>query len=462
MRGQTILFGIFCWMLLISKISASVLYVNLNSTNPVAPFTDWNTAATNIQDAVDVANDGDQIFVTNGVYNSSARLSSDGTTNCVVITNAITLQSINGPSETIIHGGNTNRCVYLADGAILSGFTLTRGNAYSGGGLRGSGNSLAINCLIISNSALAGGGGALLATLTNCTLAKNTTPNSGGAAWSSTLINCIITNNTGGDGGGVNNCILKNCLISENIGGSGGGASYSTLYNCTVVANSSSTLGAANMCTLVNSIIYYNNCKFYGDYYQSRLTNCCTPYASVNNSIGNPPAFVDSVNGDYRLQIGSPCIDAGNNAYVTAVTDFDGDARVFNGTVDIGAYESEYTNFVGLHYVNNSSTNPVTPYTNWITAAKNIQDAIAVAQPGETVLVASANYTNGGFIVFGQAKNRVVITNAIIVQGLGDVVGDKCIGTGNLGRYPHPLRVCRQQRNLERIHYYEWLRIHRR
>ena len=107
--------------------------------------------------------------------------------------------------------------------------------------------------------------------------------------------------------------------------------------------------------------------------------------------------------------------------------------RIFGGTVDIGAYESDYTNFAGLHFVSVNSTNPVIPYTNWITAARNIQDAIAVAQPGETVIVAAGNYTNGGVVVYGQATNRVAITNAITVLGMSDLVGTNMSGASILG-----------------------------
>jgi hypothetical protein len=60
-----------------------------------------------------------------------------------------------------------------------------------------------------------------------------------------------------------------------------------------------------------------------------------------------PPLFVDAVNGDLRLQTGSPCIDVGSNAVVPAgmTTDLAGELRTMDGNcdsnavVDMGAYE---------------------------------------------------------------------------------------------------------------------------
>ena len=48
-------------VLMAANLSATVLYVDLQSPNPTLPFTNWVTAATNIQDAVDVANAGDRV-----------------------------------------------------------------------------------------------------------------------------------------------------------------------------------------------------------------------------------------------------------------------------------------------------------------------------------------------------------------------------------------------------------------
>ncbi len=122
---------------------AAVLFVDSNCTNSTAPFMDWSTAATNIQSAVDAASDGDQILVTNGVYSTGGRLVYGSLTNRVVVDKAVTVQSVNGPSVSIIRGyqiaGVTNgnyavRCVYLTNNAALLGFTLINGATRDDGG----------------------------------------------------------------------------------------------------------------------------------------------------------------------------------------------------------------------------------------------------------------------------------------------------------------------------------------
>jgi hypothetical protein len=69
------------------------------------------------------------------------------------------------------------------------------------------------------------------------------------------------------------------------------------------------------------------------------------PTNGVGN-ITNAPLFVDYTHGNLRLQSNSPCINAGNNAYVTAATDLDGNPRIVIGTVDIGACEYQGTGSV--------------------------------------------------------------------------------------------------------------------
>ena len=52
---------------------AATRYVWQGSPSPAPPYTNWATAAHVIQDAVDAAQTGDKIVVTNGVYATGGR-----------------------------------------------------------------------------------------------------------------------------------------------------------------------------------------------------------------------------------------------------------------------------------------------------------------------------------------------------------------------------------------------------
>src|SRR5262245_16649065 len=233
----------------LQKGHAAARYVDKNRANPTPPYTNRATAANVIQDAVDVALPGDEIVVTNGVYQMGGRAVYPGMTNRVAVTKPLTLRSVNGPDVTVIRGyqvpGTTNgdsavRCVYLTNGASLSGFTLTNGatliwngiwfegteSEVMGGGIYcASPSAVVSNCVLIGNSAYDKGGAAYGGTLNNCRLTANSA-RAGGGASASILNNCTLTGNwtTGkyGDGGGSYGGILSNCTLVDNIAAIGG------------------------------------------------------------------------------------------------------------------------------------------------------------------------------------------------------------------------------------------------
>ena len=357
------------WILLFGTTASfgAIHYVDVNNPTPSSPYLTWATAAVTIQDAVDTAIIGDQIIVTNGVYETGGRIVHGSMSNRVAITKAITVQSVNGPAVTTIkgysipvggYGDSAVRCVYLTNNAFLSGFTLTNGatralgdffNERSGGGIRCAASSAIVsNCIIVGNSAYQYGGG----------------------AYNGTLKNCLLMNNVGGVGGGASSCNMNNCLVVSNYASSTGGVDggTATINNCTIVRNTG--IGSIGGVGGVN----FNNCIIYGNYStnspnfstnSSMLFNyCCTTplptkgFASFyfGGNFTNAPQFVDADLGNFQLQPTSPCINSGNNSLTPAGPDMAGSTRVIGGTVDAGAYEyATPTSLISYAWLQNNS-----------------------------------------------------------------------------------------------------------
>jgi hypothetical protein len=114
---------------------------------------------------------------------------------------------------------------------------------------------------------------------------------------------------------------LVNCTFSANTGGEGGGVyshpdSAESLVNCILWDDSPDEISGGT------PDITYSNVQ--GGW-------------SGAGNINADPLFADV---DLRLSVGSPCIDAGDNSAVLVATDLDGNPRIINNIVDMGAYEA--------------------------------------------------------------------------------------------------------------------------
>ncbi|MFH0908255.1 MAG: choice-of-anchor Q domain-containing protein [bacterium] len=425
------------------QVVESIHYVSPDGAHE-APFISWETAATNIQSAIDVAVAGGLVLVTNGVYNTGGVAGYPAgslLTNRVAIHKPLTVQSVNGPDVTVIEGQGPKgsaaiRCVYLANRASLAGFTLRNGATRDswdaegdGGGVLSEGAGAVVsNCVVTGNSALYHGGGACGGTFYNCTLAGNSAF-MGGGAYEASLLNCTLRSNVvqyagGGAGGGA----LYNCTLLGNrvlIGyGHGGGAYYSTLYNCTLTGNSSAyDGGGAYNSTLYNCIVYYNEAPYGPNYNGGTFDHVCTtPLPSGPGNIADEPGFSSLDNP--RLFFDSPCINAGTNqSWMTNATDLAGLSRISDGVVDIGAYELQVGE-VGERprsvYVSANGSHTY-PYTNWATAARDIQAAINVVADDGLVWVTNGVYNTGGAARYPSGSlltNRVAIHKPVTVRSI--------------------------------------------
>ncbi|MCL2104513.1 MAG: leucine-rich repeat domain-containing protein [Kiritimatiellaeota bacterium] len=302
---------------LLLTTQAMTYYVSPNG-NDTAAGTSWETAKQTIQVAIDLANRaGDEVVVTNGVYAP------------VVATNGITIKSVNGAETTIIDGGGTNRCAALDSGTTLTGFTLTNGT-------------------VTNRSVFAGnyGGGANGGTLNTCVLTGNKTASRGGGAYGSILNNCILTGNKAPNGGGAYGCTLNNCTLTGNEAGSspnnGGGLALSKQQGTCIIIRGGGGIAVAYGCTVNNSVVWGN---IGGNWTNCAVRYSCTTPLPTGTSDGGgnidaDPLFVDAANGDFRLSANSPCLKAGDVSSVVGTLDLDGQPRIQNGKVDMGAYQS--------------------------------------------------------------------------------------------------------------------------
>jgi hypothetical protein len=315
-----------------------------------------------IQAAMDAAIDGDWVLVADGIYTGPGNKDLDFKGKAIVV------RSENGPENCMIDCEGNGGAFYFhaneGEDSIVSGFTITNGQTYKGGGVFCDNSSPTIkDCRITNNSATYAGGGIYSFSsslhISGCEITGNTAQYGGGIyTWGSgTISSCVIRQNSAtGKGGGIfcsASPNIMNTIISENSGSEGGGISVRwegspSIVNCTITKNvATGTGGAIRVEALTSPVV--TNCILWNDGPDEitkdegsapsvRYCDVQGGYPGEGNFHGDP-LFVDAVKGDYHLSVSSPCMYAGT-AEGAPDTDIEGNRRPQGYGFDLGAYET--------------------------------------------------------------------------------------------------------------------------
>ena len=287
------------------NVSVITNFVVLNGKH-ISPFDSWENAATNIQNAIDIAADFSVILVSNGIYYIDSPIS---------LQKPLILKSLNGAESCIIDGKGINRCAVVGTNAVVNGFTIQNSyvNDYYQGVVKIFGSLQ--NCILKNNIVASDFSGVVYlkgGTIDNCLVHNNS--NNG-------LFNADIF----ADGKGI----IRNSTITHS-GFHNIMAFENTAIALNTIADSVSGLNLLWMPPYTYGYLQCYNCCV-----KEVDSDCSLYYSIVTNDFG----FVDASNNNYRLLETSPCIDSGSNIYVTSDWDLDGNPRIIDGIVDMGAYE---------------------------------------------------------------------------------------------------------------------------
>ena len=290
------------------------------------------------------------VFDTAGAFATPQTITLSPSLGTLEPSNVSTAETITGTGATVLTvsggGPSSNFAVFSVNPGVtasISGLTISNGNAIDGGGVYNFGSLTLTDDTLSGNSAQDYGGGVWnsgTATLTDDTLSGNSAQDDGGGVFNAstaTLTNDTLSGNLAQYGGGVWNsdtATLTNDTLSGNSAQYGGGVynnSTATLNN-TVVANSPS--GG----DISGSVIGSNNLIKDGTGGLDPTTNLLgvDPMLAPLGDYGGPTQTMP-------LLPGSPAIGAGSTALIPTgiTTDQRGEPRIVNGSVDIGAFESQ-------------------------------------------------------------------------------------------------------------------------
>ena len=343
-----------------SETSAGTnFYVNVatgsDTNDGLTPTTAYKTLAAAMTNAQLCVND--VVNVAAGVY-SSGTMAADGKKYRVVVPEGVTLLGagadvttiegapdlVNGTEAGYYCGADAVTCVRLNTDSTVQGFTLTKGHspAWSASG---SGNW----------------GGAVVAS---------------GVDNMAYIVDCVVTNNFAGRGAGLFGGTAIRCRFEGNgVASTGTDIMQGRAWNC--IFGSIVNTGGSSLCSVYQTGPYVN-CVFYGignvshdastDF--TNIWNCVvlkTPgqhvklvhsvttagagYLGEGSSTMSQTAMM--LDANYAPMAGSPLIDRGNTglyyaklpadgAEALAKTDLAGSQRIYNGAIDLGAFEYDW------------------------------------------------------------------------------------------------------------------------
>ncbi len=414
-----------------AQAGAATIYVS-KAGNDAHSGLSWGTAKLTVQAGLNAAASGDQVWAAAGTY-----------VQCITLKAGVALYGGFAGTETdlgqrdwvanvtTLNGSNAGSVVTAPAGATtatrIDGFTITNGIA-SGGGIYCSGASPTV----ANNTITANQGVGVSCTNASPTIANNTISSNVGVGISCSNASPSIANSTViGNGSSGISCAssspaITNSTITANLSvgiycynsslsiansviasNRGNGICCDTsscpqIINATIAGNGDSGIYCfvSSSPTIVNTIVAFNAAGIQGDgsaapvlRYNCVYGNEDYDYSGVDDptgsdgNISDDPMLVGVSYWNLHIQPDSPCVDAGDDGVVQAGwLDMDGQPRIMDAHVDIGADESDGTVWPMPKVIRVSpSGDDANDGLSWATAKKTVQagiNAAAVWRPG--------------------------------------------------------------------------------
>ena len=248
--------------------------------------------APTIQAAVDVASNGDTIILAAGTYHE----------NTIIITKPLTIVGKDGPENTFIDGNGKTPITLEVIGSEIRGISFKNSQYGIAVGL----------------------GSDILAHIIDCHFIDNVIGILGSGHVSFNVLNSIFIRNEIGIYQQYygNDSLIVNSTFVDNEKDVLFTPSYGTISKLDAI----NTIFTGEIISADYNYIYLNYCSY-------DPTKIGANVVIQTGNLTGDPLFVDPANGDYHLQSGSPCVDAGDPSYDYSKEPFPNGNRI-----NMGAY----------------------------------------------------------------------------------------------------------------------------